>query len=135
MKVVIDTNCLIASIPPKNPEYWLYLAFKNKDFEWIISSEIMLEYEELLTNFYSAQTANLVLTLLSLAQNVVFTEPFINWNLIQDDPDDNKFSDLAISANVHYLVTNDKHFDVLKTLPFPTVSVVSLSEFQSILGY
>lgn len=27
MRVVIDTNCLIASIPKKGDAYWLYLAF------------------------------------------------------------------------------------------------------------
>ena len=37
MNVIIDTNCLIASIPPKNPEYWLYRAFRQKAFIWVIS--------------------------------------------------------------------------------------------------
>ncbi|MBL7817580.1 MAG: PIN domain-containing protein [Saprospiraceae bacterium] len=106
MNVIIDTNCLIASIPPKNPEYWLYRAFRDK-----------------------------VLNILLIASNVIRSEPFIHWRLINDDPDDNKFADLAISANAQYLVTNDHHFNILKTLPFPTVQVVSLSEFQEILGY
>jgi uncharacterized protein len=56
MRAVIDTNCLIASIPPKNEEYWLYLAFRRKMFEWVISTEIMLEYEEQLSAFYSPHT-------------------------------------------------------------------------------
>ena len=46
MNVIIDTNCLIASIPPKNPEYWLYAAFSDKAFTWVVSNEIILEYEE-----------------------------------------------------------------------------------------
>ncbi|MCC6725954.1 MAG: putative toxin-antitoxin system toxin component, PIN family, partial [Saprospiraceae bacterium] len=84
---------------------------------------------------YSPQTAELVTTILTTAANVILAEPFIKWELITKDPDDNKFSDLAISANVHYLVTNDRHFKVLKNLPFPNVKVVSLAEFQTILGY
>ncbi len=60
MKAVIDTNCLIASIPTNNPEYWLYLAFRRKAFDWCISNEIMLEYEEIISNFYSPHTADLV---------------------------------------------------------------------------
>jgi putative PIN family toxin of toxin-antitoxin system len=119
MRAVIDTNCLIPSIPPKNPEYWLYLAFRKKAFEWVMSNEIMLEYEELIIYFYSQHTADLVLNILLTASNVILTEPYIRWNLIEKDPDDNKFADLAISANVHYLVTNDNHFQVLKQLPFP----------------
>jgi uncharacterized protein len=135
MKVIVDTNCLIPSIPRKNPEYWLYLAFKQKAFEWVISNEILLEYEEQLIDFYSTRTSELVLNIFLTASNVVFAEPYIRWNLITNDPDDNKFADLAISANVRYLITNDHHFNVLKTLPFPTVTVVSLTEFQKIMGY
>ncbi len=135
MKVVIDTNCLLASIPPKNPEYWLYLSFRKKDFYWVISNEILLEYEEIITDFYSPKTADLVTNILLTVSNVIQTEPFIRWQLITEDPDDNKFADLAISANVHYLVSNDHHFDVLKLLSFPTVKVVSLREFQEIMGY
>ena len=135
MNVIIDTNCLIASIPPKNPEYWLYRAFRQKAFDWVISNEIMLEYEEQIGEFYSQHTADLVLNILLTATNVVKTEPFIRWQLITADPDDDKFADLAISSNAQYLVTNDHHFDVLKTLSFPTVTVVSLNEFKVILGY
>jgi putative PIN family toxin of toxin-antitoxin system len=135
MRVVIDTNCLIPSIPRHNPEYWLYLSFRNKDFDWVISNEILLEYSEKLAEFYSQNTAELVTSILSTAANVIFAEPYIKWSLIKNDPDDNKFSDLAISANVNFLVTNDRHFDVLKQLPFPTVKVVSLKEFQEIMGY
>ena len=135
MKVIIDTNCLIASIPPQNPEYWLYLAFRAKAFDWVISNEIFLEYEEVTGDFYSPHTADLVLNILLTVPNVIRSEPYIRWQLITEDPDDNKFADLAISANVHYLVTNDHHFNVLKQLPFPTVKVVSLAEFQEIMGY
>lgn len=133
MKVVIDTNCLIPSIPRKNPEYWLYEAFSQSKFDWVISNEILLEYEEKLTEFYSERTASLVTNILLTAANVLQEEPFYKWNLINDDPDDNKFADLAIAANVNYLVTNDKHFNVLKDLPFPTVQVVTLEEFRLIL--
>ena len=135
MKVVIDTNCLIAAIPPKNPEYSLYLAFRRKDFDWVISNEILFEYEEQIADFYSPHTADLVVNILLNASNVILAEPFIRWNLITADPDDNKFADLAISTNAHYLVTNDHHFNALKGLAFPTVSVASLSEFQKIMDY
>ena len=134
MKVIIDTNCLIPSIPRNNPEYWLYEAFSQIKFDWVISNEILLEYEEKLGEFYSERTASLVTSILMTAVNVIQEEPFFKWNLITEDPDDNKFSDLAIAANVNYLVTNDKHFNVLKTLPFPTVNVVSLEEFRLIVN-
>ena len=71
MKVVIDTNCLIASIPRQNPEYWLYEAFRSEKFDWVVSSEILHEYEEQLSDFYSPHTADLVLKILTTASNVI----------------------------------------------------------------
>ena len=133
MIAVIDTNCLLASIPPQSKHYWLYLAFKEQRFEWLISNEIMAEYEEKLTDFYSEKTANLVLSILSVASNVIFDEPYFKWNLIDKDRDDNKFVDLTIAGNADYLVTNDKHFDILKNIEFPKLQIVTINEFRSII--
>ena len=133
MIVVIDTNCLLASIPPQSNYYWLYLAFKEQRFEWLISNEIMTEYEEKIAAKYFEKTANLVLSILSVAQNVTFNEPYFKWNLIEEDPDDNKFADLTIAGNADYLITNDKHFNLLKKIDFPKINVVTIDEFKKII--
>lgn len=133
MRVVIDTNCLLASIPPQSNHYWLYETFKNGQFIWLISNEILLEYIEKLTDVYSENTAILVYSILSVAPNVEFSDPFFKWHLIEKDPDDNKFSDLAISGNADYLVTNDKHFTPLKSIDFPKLNIVSIEEFRKII--
>ena len=93
MRVVVDTNCLLASIPPQSSHYWLYKAFRDFKFEWLISNEVLTEYNELLSSYYSSQTAEVVLNLLSVAQNVIYTEAYFKWTLITNDPDDNKFVD------------------------------------------
>jgi putative PIN family toxin of toxin-antitoxin system len=133
MIAVIDTNCLLASIPPQSSYYWLYTAFKDQRFEWLLSNEIMAEYEEQLASRYSERTANLVLSVLSSAPNVIFDEPYFKWNLVENDPDDNKFADLTISGNADYLVTNDKHFNPLKNIDFPKLTIVTLDEFEKII--
>ncbi|MCE7058913.1 putative toxin-antitoxin system toxin component, PIN family [Dyadobacter sp. CY343] len=132
IRVVIDTNCLRASIPPKSPFYQLYLDFTAGKFEWYVSNEILLEYDEILTRTYSHNTAQFVLYQLAVSPNVVYSEPAFRWNLIENDPDDNKFSDLAISSNCDYLVTNDTDFNVFKTLPFPRLTVIDLQSFLKI---
>ena len=91
-----------------------------------------MEYKEKLTEFYSSYTAQLVLGVLENANNTVFTEPSFKWDLIIEDPDDNKFSDLAISSNA-YLVTRDKHFKIFKKIQFPKLTVVSPEEFREII--
>lgn len=80
MRAVIDTNCLLASIPSRSSYYWLYIAFREERFDWLISNEILSEYEEKLAEIYSENTANIVLKILSVAPNVIFTEPYFKWN-------------------------------------------------------
>ena len=41
----------------------------------------------------------------------------------------NKFVDCAISANAHYIVTNDDHYDVLKYIDLPKVNICLLYTF------
>lgn len=116
-------------------EFWLYEPFRNNEFEWVISNEILSEYFEQLSKFYNVQTATVVIKIFTTRLNVIFSEPFFKWGLIDSDPDDNKFVDLAISSNSNYLVTNDHHFDVLNQLDFPSIKVVTLNEFQILMGY
>lgn len=134
MRVVIDTNCLIASIPANGDYFWLYLAFRNKEFTWVVSTEVLQEYEEKLSEFYSPETADVVLKVLLISPNTELAVPYFRLGLIINDPDDNKFSDLAISTNAHYLVSNDKHFDIFKKVDFLPLNVVKLNEFKQILS-
>lgn len=133
-RVVVDTNCLLASISPRSPYYRLYQLFEAEAFEWVVSNEILTGYEEQLTKHYSAATAHLVLTILTVAPNTHFQEAYYNWQLITADADDNKFVDVAIAAGADYLVTNDRHFQVLRAVEFPRVPVVSLVEFLKLFS-
>ena len=129
IRAVIDTNVLIKTIKRNNLEFSIYNHFQQGEFEWIVSTSILDEYEEKLTEFYSPKTAHLVLEILCTAENVVFIEPHFRWNLIIEDPDDNKFADLAISSNANALVTFDKHFDIFKEIDFPRLTVLKPVEF------
>jgi putative PIN family toxin of toxin-antitoxin system len=128
-RLVIDTNCLLASINPRGTYFRLYELFIAKTFEWTLSNEILTEYEEQLTRRYSVRTAQRVHDILTTASNTCFQEAYYKWQLIEADPDDNKFVDIAIAANADYLVTNDRHFDVLKQIEFPKVSLITLQQF------
>jgi putative PIN family toxin of toxin-antitoxin system len=134
MRVVVDTNCLIVSIPPKGNYYWLYEVFRLGKFDWFISNEILTEYREKLASFYSKNTAFLVYSVLSASPHVTFSEPFFKWQLKVNDPDDNKFVDMAIATHADYLISNDKHFDILKAIEFPKVNIISLDDFKDVIN-
>lgn len=55
--------------------------------------------------------------------------PSYAFHLIKADEDDNKFVDCAIIANAKYIVSNDRHFDVLREIPFPKVDVIKINQF------
>ncbi|MEZ4825311.1 MAG: PIN domain-containing protein [Bacteroidia bacterium] len=49
------------------------------------------------------------------------------------DADDNKFVDCALNGQADYIVTDDKHFNLLKSIGFPPVRVIKTEDFLSII--
>lgn len=92
-----------------------------------------MEYEEIISEHMGKQIATTVLNLLENAPNLLLITRFFKWNLIHTDPDANKFVDCAIASGAAFLVSNDKHFGVLKNIPFPKVKIITANEFKSIL--
>jgi uncharacterized protein len=133
MKVVIDTNVLLATINRKNFEFFIYQSFALKKFDWVVSTEILLEYAEKIAEFYSVEMADYIIRAICSANNTIFAEPHFRWNLIKNDFDDNKFADLAISQNAYCLVTYDRHFDIFKEISFPTLNIVTPQKFKVII--
>ena len=82
---------------------------------------------------YGEKSAQLFLTLLEELPNVHFIRTFYHFNLIEKDPDDNKFIDAAFATSARYLVSEDKHFKILKHLEYPQIDVISIEEFMKIL--
>ena len=95
---------------------------------------MLAEYEEVLQRFYPKCFVDDVIHELLLAHNCIKTNNYFKWNLIATDPDDNKFVDCAINAGADYIVTNDKHFNILKEIDFPPIKVIDIVAFQEMLG-
>lgn len=93
----------------------------------------MLEYEEKLESIFSVSLAEKIISAFSLLSNVKKTEVHFRMSIIHTDMDDNKFVDCAFASNAHYLVTGDKHFNILKDLSFPSINVITLEEFKALL--
>ena len=65
---------------------------------------------------------------------MVIYVPYYKWNLIVADPEDNKFTDCALNCGADYLVSNDKHFNILAKIDFPKIKVVRIDAFKDILA-
>lgn len=132
LSIVIDTNVFLVIVPSRSKHHWVFEAIRNNRLTLLISSEIVLEYEEQLGYRYKVDVVDQLLEILTLKRNVRLIFSYYQWKLISADADDNKFVDCAIAGNADYLITHDTDFDVLKTVPFPKVNVVRLDEFERI---
>ena len=133
MKIVLDTNCLVVCLSVTSPYYCLWKAFRDMQITVCYTTDIINEYSEILERFYHQQFVNDVINELLLSPNVVKTGNYYKWNLIAADPDDNKFVDCAFNAGADYIVTNDRHFNVLKSIDFPPIKVIDIETFKNML--
>ncbi|OOQ58714.1 putative toxin-antitoxin system toxin component, PIN family [Mucilaginibacter pedocola] len=133
--VVLDTNILLVSISSRSKYHWLYQALLNNEFQIAISPEILLEYEEKISEHWNNDVALNVSRSLTELHNVLLINVYYNLNLITADLDDNKFVDCAFAANADYIVTQDHHFNVVKNVEFPRIPIMDIHQFKQALGY
>lgn len=125
--IVLDTNCLLRMIPQPVPPHMGSLS--QWQIHLCVSNEIINEYTEILTEKVSSTFADNIVRAILHNPNVRLYDPQYHFHLITQDPDDNKFVDCAIIANADYIVSEDTHFNILKTIPFPSVKVLTLDLF------
>jgi len=101
----------------------------NGEYQLCISNDIIEEYVEVISRNISPRIAEMVVYTLLMRSNVLRFDPHFRFGLIQSDVDDNKFVDCAIIAGARYVVSEDRHFDILKTVDFPYVDVLGIDEF------
>ena len=90
----------------------------------------MHEYEEIVTQKVSERVADLLIQTIMNSSNTLKKDPYFRFRLIEQDWDDNKFVDCAITCGADYIVSEDAHFRCLDTIPFPTVRVIRLEQFM-----
>ena len=132
-RIVLDTNCLIQSISPRSPYRRIWDSFFDGTNLLCVTTSILNEYEEILNLLTNEETAKYIIDAIVSNPYTIFITVYFDFNLIQKDPDDNKFVDCAIVANARCIVTQDHHFDVLSTIDFPKVDVIDIDEFLKIL--
>lgn len=133
-RIVLDTNSLIQSLPPRSPYHKIWLSFLDGTNLLCVSNEILNEYEEILQRLAGKEVARLTMDVILNNPYTCFFTPYFKFNLIKSDPDDNKFVDCAVTANAKFIVTEDRHFNVLEEYSFPKVDIVGLDTFlQSLI--
>ena len=134
LTVVIDTNCVLQMLGMHSKYRFLWQSFLQEQFVWCVSNEILNEYEEILSLKASERVAYLFTQTILRSPNILKKDPYFHFQLIEQDADDNKFVDCAIISDADYIVSEDAHFRILDTIPFPKVNLINLDEFMVLMG-
>jgi len=133
MTVVIDCNIFVICLTSSSRYHFIYKALVSGKFNLAVTNEILLEYEEILQRKYNNTTAHTFITLLNELPNIHYLHPHYKWQLITGDPEDNKYCDCAIAGQASYIVTEDRHFDALRNIAFPSLTAISIDSFMDML--
>lgn len=131
--LVIDTNTLIQIISSKSPYHSIYESICDGSYSLCVTTEILNEYEEILLRLTRPSTAKAVINAIIENPFTKLITSYFKFGLITSDPDDNKFVDCAIASNAKFLVTEDRHFDILHEITFPHVDIIGIDDFMTIL--
>lgn len=118
MTVVLDTNTVVQLFGVHSPYTRLKEAITHGQLEVAISTGIWLEYEEVIVRYAGRVIWERVVRIFELAAqlhgNIHQVEASFRWRLVVADPEDDQFADCAIAAGADFLITEDRHFEVLK---------------------
>lgn len=131
LKVVVDTNVFISSffggIPRQIIDCWktgkIFLCF---------SQPIIEEYIEVLDRL-GLEDKNEIQNLTKLfaeGYNSIFTARTPVLDVVEDDPDDNKFIECAVALDCKIIVSGDKHLQNIKK--YIDIDIISPKAFVNI---
>ena len=130
LKVVIDTNVFISSFFGGIPREIINLWKKGK-IKLCLTQEIVEEYLEVLNRLglKNEKEINKLTHLFAEGFNSIFTTKTSSLNIVEDDPDDNKFIECAVALNSKIIISGDKHLKDIKK--YIDIDIMSPREFLS----
>ena len=133
MKVIIDTNVLVsAALKGRKPASVIQIVGERTDLEWVVSTEILTEYREVLNR----RKLNLGEEVKREWLEIIDTNTIvIDVNLSVDFPRDRKdakFLACAIVADADFFITGDRDFTDAQNLVNTTI--ISVSSFLDLMS-
>ena len=115
IRVVVDTNIFISSFFGGNPRKIVDL-WKSGQIILCLSRPIIDEYINVLRRMGLQNERELeeLLSVFAHGFHVLFTSKSPNLNVVEKDPDDNKFIECAVALNAKSIITGDKALQEIK---------------------
>ena len=131
--IVLDTNCLLQALPSSSPFHKIWTEVLEGRICLCVNTDILEEYEEILAIKTTPEIARNIVEAIANLSTTVFQNTYVHFELLPADSDDNKFVDCAVASDAEYIVTNDKHFNPLKEIPWPKVEIIKIAEFIKLI--
>jgi putative PIN family toxin of toxin-antitoxin system len=133
VKAVFDTNVLVAAFLSEGVCYKLLLRARRKEFDLVLSADIMAEFEEVLLRKFSLSQSELfdVRNLLTEAVTEI-CKKVESIKPISRDPDDDRIIACALTVRADYLVTGDE--DLLVLRQYAGTTILTPRDFESLFS-
>ena len=110
----LDTNVLLQARAKSHAYFPILDSWVAGKFTLAVSTGILLEYEEVIARTSGREHWHKFARLMDYVEitsgALLRVTPHYHFQVINHDPDDNKFTDCAITAAADYIVTEDRHF-------------------------
>ena len=127
MKILIDTNVLIsAALKDKDPEAVILFVVEQPDFEWIVSTEILAEYKDVLSRPKLSLSDDVLHRWFALLDSLTTVVEVTASFEFPRDQKDAKFLACALAANAELFITGDRDFSQAQKLVNTTILSVAL---------
>jgi len=132
LRVTLDTNILISG------SFWTGDSFKilelidQKQIICTISKDIIAEYDKTVNSdeiIEKIENKSLILSkvIQKVISNSEIIEPKNKFNIIKDNPSDNRILECAKEGKSEFIITNDNH--LLKLKEFEEIRIITPKEF------
>jgi putative PIN family toxin of toxin-antitoxin system len=127
LRIVLDTNVLISGLFYSGPPRLIIEQILSGKHRFYTSMDLLAELDCVLKLKFQNSQAAAADTLEAIKRIARLTIPKYEINAIQDDPDDNRVLECALSAEADVIISGDKH--LLKLKKFRDVLILNPQEF------
>ncbi|MBI5392751.1 putative toxin-antitoxin system toxin component, PIN family [Candidatus Woesearchaeota archaeon] len=136
MRITVDTNILVSATFWYGDSFRIIKLAENKQLTLVLSDEILEEYYGVLNYDEIKQKIELnnleaKFTLIKLRLLSEIVKSLNKIDVIKDDPDDNIILECAISGNVDYIISHDKH--LLNLNNYNNIKIITAREFLKLI--
>lgn len=134
MNAVLDTNVLISAIIATGIPHEVVVAGYAGEYRIVASEATIQEFRETLQKYperFGLDDDEIQTEVETLQYYAEFAAPDEELSVVDADPDDDKFLEVAVTANADYVVSGDQH--LLDIESFRGIDILTPREFYDAL--